>query len=386
MQKNLLIALLGIVLAVVIAGAIFLSSVEKNNTGQEKEENGGGGEHEGEENGGGEGEPYTGGAIRIESNEDFKPSNGVSGGSGTPQDPYIIEGIRINSSTPGVSEPYGVYTGMYIFSTDVHFIIRDCVVENLGPVGVGISLSYVKNGRIENCTLRGMRTGISFLGSSAITIQSNTITDCETGIESGSSASSNIEMVGNTILNCEEGISFHYLDGSKALGNTVRGCDHGLRVTDSMDSLIENNIVQGNGDGITISASLYGFGNVTVSRNNVSGNEGSGIVLTAENITLQDNTCTGNGGYGIMIDYVVGGLSAVNNIVKGNVASQNVGGGIYVGYTCTGNIIRENLCTGNNYNSQYYFDGTPYFYDIEVYEAGNILENNVYETIYYGYL
>ncbi|MEM1705016.1 MAG: hypothetical protein QW623_04640 [Candidatus Hadarchaeales archaeon] len=61
--------------------------------------------------------------IYIVGNENFTPTNGVRGGSGTETDPYIIENWEINASTAG---------GIYIKNTAAYFVIRNVLVENGG--------------------------------------------------------------------------------------------------------------------------------------------------------------------------------------------------------------------------------------------------------------
>jgi parallel beta-helix repeat protein len=78
--------------------------------------------------------------IYINGNDNFTPANGVVGGSGTENDPYIIEGWAISAEN--------VY-GIWIENTTAHFVIRNCLVKN----SYGIYLKNVAHGKIENCTL-----------------------------------------------------------------------------------------------------------------------------------------------------------------------------------------------------------------------------------------
>lgn len=95
--------------------------------------------------------------IYINGKENFTAENGVTGGSGIDEDPYIIEGWVIvgNGST---SE------GIFINNTDAYFVIRNCTIFNLtDKYDSGILLNHVENGRIENI--------ISFRAQKAIKIQ-----------------------------------------------------------------------------------------------------------------------------------------------------------------------------------------------------------------------
>jgi L-2-hydroxycarboxylate dehydrogenase (NAD+) len=74
--------------------------------------------------------------IRISSDAEFVPSNCVSHGSGTVDDPYIIENWIIDASGGA---------GIYIESTTKHFILRNSIVR----AGF-VNLVYTSNGKIED--------------------------------------------------------------------------------------------------------------------------------------------------------------------------------------------------------------------------------------------
>ena len=95
--------------------------------------------------------------IYINGNENFTSQNGVTDGSGTDDDPYIIEDWVIvgNGST---SE------GIFINNTYAYFVIRNCTISNLtNTYDSGILFNHVENGRIENT--------ISFRTQKAIKVQ-----------------------------------------------------------------------------------------------------------------------------------------------------------------------------------------------------------------------
>ena len=86
--------------------------------------------------------PHT--PILIVGNAGFTAGNGVTGGSGTPSDPYIIEGWEIGASS---------LTGIAIWNTDAQFIIRDVYVHSGGSRWDGISINYAFNGAVTNATI-----------------------------------------------------------------------------------------------------------------------------------------------------------------------------------------------------------------------------------------
>lgn len=113
--------------------------------------------------------------IYINGNAGFTPANGVSSGSGTPGDPYIIEGWDIK---PKIKLSHGQVglSGIQIVGTDAYFIIRNCKVhgdraENL----FGITFYNVKNGKIEKTIIDTNFNGIRLQGQHS---ENNIIENC----------------------------------------------------------------------------------------------------------------------------------------------------------------------------------------------------------------
>ena len=131
-----------------------------------------------------EGEP-----IYILSDDDFTAENGVVGGSGTPDDPYVIAGWTIEVSEEDVESGVRInvplqdsnttYTfslkcsGIVICNTTKHFVIRDCYINasiNWGELEgralsrgwvLGIVLSNVVHGRVENVQIEAAEVVVS---------------------------------------------------------------------------------------------------------------------------------------------------------------------------------------------------------------------------------
>ena len=59
--------------------------------------------------------------IFIEGDDNFTAANGVVAGSGTAEDPYVIENWAIDAS--------GAH-GIHIKNTTSYFVVRNCLVEN----------------------------------------------------------------------------------------------------------------------------------------------------------------------------------------------------------------------------------------------------------------
>jgi len=120
------------------------------------------------------------GTIVIEGDMDFTVGNGVSGGSGTEIDPYIIDGWEIDGGGEGRC--------IYVGNTTKHFIIRNCNLTNASGNAnqyyrnAGISLYNATNVTIENCIFSGNGHGIYIDTSSGFTVIGNVFENCDYGI------------------------------------------------------------------------------------------------------------------------------------------------------------------------------------------------------------
>ena len=147
--------------------------------------------------------------IEIGSNYQFTVENGVVCGSGTVDDPYIIEGWRIDAG-------YNNY-GIRIHRTTRSFIIRN--IEVSGAENAAIVLSYVKNGRIQDCRLTGNWIGITLSFASH-----NRISGC-------------------ALPNNTDGIRLYFSNDNQIMYNTVDTNDTGIwLVASNMNEVIENTI------------------------------------------------------------------------------------------------------------------------------------------------
>ncbi len=104
--------------------------------------------------------------MRVNSDLDFNNLNGtsdwVTGGNGTADHPWVIEGRRIDARGHG----YGIFVGN---STD-HFVIRNCFIHNASGRGEnayysnsGIILYNVSNGAVTHNILRDNQCGMSVI-------------------------------------------------------------------------------------------------------------------------------------------------------------------------------------------------------------------------------
>ena len=209
--------------------------------------------------------------ISINGNSQFTLANGVSGGSGTAEDPYIIENWiiddSINSETNGIT----------IVNTTAYFTIRNSVIEH-GEDYSGIYLNNVINGRIENNTLSDNYYCIDLNFSDYNTFTGNTLSNIGEGFYMLSSDNNTI--TNNTVsISADAGIwlllsDYNNITNNNFFNNSVTG----IELNGSNNNTITNNTSSNNGSGIYFFG--FGSGNNTITNNTVKNNTYYGFVQT----------------------------------------------------------------------------------------------------------
>lgn len=201
--------------------------------------------------------------ILIVSDADFTPENGVVGGSGTPEDPYIIAGWVIDA---------GRGTGITIRDTSARFVVRDCRVVGT-PRGTGIALVGIEGGTVEGCTLEGLGVGLFVYRSAGVRVSDSVFVRCRRGLEGTESPGLVVhgcdflepKKEGMFLWHCHDaliqgnrfrgGVTAVYLDSchrDRLRGNLVEGAEQGLFLWDSFDCVITENLVEDCGLGVAL--------------------------------------------------------------------------------------------------------------------------------------
>ncbi|MEM3397270.1 MAG: NosD domain-containing protein [Thermoplasmata archaeon] len=133
--------------------------------------------------------------ILITSNQEFIQENGVVGGNGTVEDPYVIENWEIVTHNE---------TAITVISTNVHFVIRNCLIKSNS--GYGIFFGSIRNGTVMNTTLETEEMGIYVRSSSRFRISNNSFIGCRGGGIYFEGEIGYFDISENTFVNC--GCSF----------------------------------------------------------------------------------------------------------------------------------------------------------------------------------
>ena len=290
--------------------------------------------------------------ISITGNEGFTNESGVVWGSGTPSDPYIIEGWDINASAAN---------GIEIWNADAHFIVRTCYLyDGRSDYHSGIELVGCANATLDSNTCWNNSNGIYLHSSGSCRLINNT---CSSNYDNGIILylSSGNTVIDNTCLDNWDSIHL-YSSSNNSLSDNLFGSnhDHSLYLDDSNDNTLSNNTCLNNGEsGVLLSSSngnnitgnlirdsrTYGIfinsGSYNKVWNNTCSNNSDGMYLRySNNNTLVNNTCSNNG-CGIYLE------ESTDNTLSNNNCSNNVYYGIEL-VSSSNNTICNNTCCSNN--------------------------------------
>jgi parallel beta-helix repeat protein len=273
--------------------------------------------------------------IYISGNSDFTSANGVVSGSGTSGNPYIIENWTINASGS---------TGISVYGTDAHFIIRNCHIHsggNWSNSNIGIIFNYVENAIIKNNIINYNYYGIHLYKSDYNKIENNTI--------------SNNRGMGSRI---------EQSDSNTIINNTCDSNGYGFYIEDysNYNSIEQNKFRQSTSSGIYIYRSEFNY----FINNTISKNKNDGIYNRySSNNTISNNTINSNSDEGINIYSSSNDLLISNNTVKFN----NIG--ITFSYYSKRNLVYNNYFENNN--NCYYSNGADNYWNITKTAGKNIV-------------
>jgi parallel beta-helix repeat protein len=247
--------------------------------------------------------------ILITGNAEFTAANGVSAGSGTPANPYVIEGWTIDASAA---------SGIHVRDTDASFLIRDVGVHDGGLDNAGIWLENVTNGRVASANVTNDGYGVFVVNSENVSVSGVLATDC---VYDGlaASASSNVTFSGSTATGSGE---------------------YGFHLLSVADGVLSSNNASGNGFGVGSSADIFleGASRARVSDNRVTSAGGYGIyVASSPDSSLIANRIA-NHTYGIYLEQS-DRVSVVGNTITGAVE------GVYVHSDRA--LVEDNLLENN---------------------------------------
>jgi len=322
--------------------------------------------------------------ILIDGDSEFTNASGVTWGSGTESDPYIIEGWNIDLSLVDIP-------GIEIRYANSYFIVRNVSVHGDGyesamySYDTGISLLYASNAAITDCIVSSNDFGVGLYGCQVVVtdcnLQSNGfgvyMTSCWHSVTNGNNVSQNMF-----------GISMERCWDTTICGNNIsQNTGWGFSMYDCEDISIWSNVFVS--DGMAIGSQpgeLAYYNSHAITMNNTvngkplcyykNGNDlelndvqiGQLIVVNYTDVHVTNLSIT-NTDCGISMAYVANASVALNNV-----SADDYGMRIF---SCRNASIDGNLAYDNHYGLSFY--GSK---DIVI--SSNIVSNTSEEAIKLG--
>lgn len=235
------------------------------------------------------------GPIIIEGDSGFTPASGVSAGSGTAVDPFLIEGWSI-AITGGL--------GIQISNTTASFRIVNVSVQTNGPTGQAVQFTNISNAQVQNLTIGDPYVGVRVDRSRNVTFEDNRVdavslalifVNCSRIVVQDDLEGGGITVQGSTDVWLRDNQLVGYfgygifIDRSQRVnlsGNGVRRVmNEGIRVARSESVDVYRNVLIEDGSGIELASS---------NRINVTGNVawGNGLGISIDettNVTMRAN-------------------------------------------------------------------------------------------------
>lgn len=253
-------------------------------------------------------------------------------GSGTWNDPYLIENVTIKSYSGN---------GITVVNSIVPFIINNCTIINSG---CGIDIQNVSHSRItDNNFSYNSGSGLEISNSWTFaqnnnTLSGNIMTNNFIGIDISNSIKGNIFSNNICSNNTENGIRCNGVNNT-FIGNIISNNQNAGMLLSSPNNTVFMNNFDYNNVGILITNH-----NNRILKNNITNSNTTGIYLK-EN--LKDNSVVNNSitqnSIGIQLEY-----KANNNTFKGNMLSNHTDYGVFIkyepnpNYVCRGNVFYKN--------------------------------------------
>src|SRR5206468_3738787 len=225
--------------------------------------------------------------IRIQSNAEFTAANGVVGGHGTPDDPYIIAGWEITN--------VDTMAAIFIRDTDASFVIRDVDVHQPPGLGwAGIRFIEVTNARVEDSTVAGFSWGVSLEFTSNITVTRSNVTHNGLGIQLWftNDTEPGVSVSNSNVSDDGVGVSIAYGGRNVIADNLLSNNSCAIQVGDSTNLTVRGNeVMKSHLQGALIERTS----NVTIESNHFALN-GAGLWLTdSPNATVTGNRFVSEG-------------------------------------------------------------------------------------------
>src|SRR2546425_6959375 len=264
--------------------------------------------------------------ILINNDNGFNLENGVTGGSGTSDDPYTISGWDI------LAGDYGIM----IANTTSYFTISSVSVScapTTAPCADGIVLSNIENGIVQDSQITVREDGVKVDNSNNFQITGNEIQYENLPISLYNSY--NFDVSNNSLQGGSWTIKGSYMSNASIVGNTG-GAEDGITLDNISGLLISQNSISAR-----VPIAVLSCGNLTIDNNTATAFD-DGIAVSDCSTVLVSNNKASNIPYGSGIS-----IGESTNIgITSNTVSYDENG-ILFGSNAAGNSITNNSITND---------------------------------------
>jgi len=334
-------------------------------------------------------------SILIIGNENFTTANGVVGGNGTEEDPYVISGWQINETT-GIpieirnTTDYFVIRNVTVktqafFEMKLHNVTNGTItdlktyayylrinlnnshfnriIDNNLSNSFYIKLEYSSNNIIQNNDISSGNADITLDHSSNNTLRSNRYAQTYNGVFLY--YSENNEIANNTIFAWDSGTGIHmaFSPNNNISGNEIIDCRDGILLEESNNVTILNNHIEENYNiGIDIDSGchdtfLYG--------NDIFRNSDGVVTEHSDRLRFYNNNISYNYAYGLSVTF------SKDNIIINNTILSHPWSGMFLRVVFNTSIKRNRIQNNEEGIMSYVSDE-------------NLIENNAIENNDYG--
>jgi parallel beta-helix repeat protein len=271
------------------------------------------------------------GPIAIFGDSEFTEENGVVGGTGSAEDPYVIAGWDIDVTDDDVF-------GIQIENATAAFVLRGNVVRGgSDPEGAAIRVGFSSGGEIDGCMISDSLVGIEIVYSMDLTVKDCLINSLGVGLRvEGESSEEYRHDIGRT--NLLNGQPIVYVYGAD--GETIEGefASH-ITIAGSRNLTVQNNEVV-NGDGILLAfvTDSTVTGNAIYRTTPVWSEHGMHLYRSDRNLV------TGNSMWNNRLAGLQLGLSNDNQIIGNQLLANHTGARLFAS---DGNALEENVAFSN---------------------------------------
>src|SRR3989454_536112 len=264
--------------------------------------------------------------ILINNDNGFNLENGVTGGSGTSDDPYTISGWDI------LAGDYGIM----IANTTSYFTISSVSVScapTTAPCADGIVLSNIVNGIVQDSQITVREDGVKVDNSNNFQIKGNEIQYENLPISLYNSDS--FDVSNNSLQGGSWTIKGSYMSNASIVGNTG-GAEDGITLDNISGLLISQNSIRAR-----VPIAVLSCGNLTIDNNTATAFDDGIAVSDCSNVLVSNNKAS-NIPYGSGIS-----IGESTNIgITSNTVSYDENGMIFDS-NAAGNSINSNSITNN---------------------------------------